>query len=160
MNDRVEYKALWRVYLYHNQQARDRNTPYQVLELAGNLLLTEGITEALTLLIGGTATAFDSTHAFIGVGDNSVAPSAAQTGLQATTNKLYKAMNSGYPQVSGTSVTFQADFLEDEANFAWEEFTVANGDSDDAINLNRRAVSMGAKEYPMVRTVELVITLS
>ncbi len=37
---------------------------------------------------------------------------------------------------------------------------MANGDSDAAVNLNRKAQSVGTKESPAVWTLELEITLA
>ncbi len=110
----------------------------------GNLLLTEGVNAMLLLLTGGSATAYNNTNARVGVGDSSTAASAAQTDLQAATNKLYKAMNATYPQVSTNTVTFQSDFLTAEANFAWNEWTIDNGAAA-AKNLNRVVQSVGTK---------------
>jgi len=115
------------------------------LEIEGNLLLNEGINEAWTLICGGTATAFNNANARIGVGDSSVAEAATQTDLQATTNKLYKAMDSGYPTFgSAQKATWRATFGSAEANFAWNEITVDNG-SVALKNLNRKVQSMGTK---------------
>jgi len=42
-------------------------------------------------------------------------------------------------------VRFRATFGPNEANFDWREWTVANGDSDAAVNLNRKVQDMGRK---------------
>jgi hypothetical protein len=47
-----------------------------------------------------------------------------------------------------------------EANFAWNEITVANGSSDTAVNLNRKVASMGTKASGAIWTVSLTISLS
>lgn len=66
-------------------------------EIDGNLLLNEGIQLLLDLLIGAGGTAYNNANSYIGAGDTNTAESAAQTGLQAPTNKLYKAMEATYP---------------------------------------------------------------
>ena len=99
-------------------------------------------------------------NAYLGVGDSNAAESASQTGLQAATNKLYKAMETGYPQRSGQTVTFRAVFTDGEANWAWEEFSVSNssgGDTGD--NLNRKVSSEGTK-VSGTWTLDLEITFS
>lgn len=118
----------------------------QVVE--GNLALQEGIVALFNLLAGETETAFDNSNAYLGVGDSSTAAADTQTGLQASTNKLYKAMDVSYPVVGAAAdkkVTFRATFGSSDANFAWEEWTVANGNSDSADNLNRKVESLGTK---------------
>src|SRR3972149_69403 len=65
---------------------------YELRLIEGNLLLNEGITALQNLLIGAAETAFNNANSYLGVGDSSTAASAGQTGLQASTNKLYKAM--------------------------------------------------------------------
>jgi len=119
--------------------------PYETLEFTRNGLLNEGINMIWTLVCGGAGTAFNATYARIGVGDSSAAYAASQTDLQASSNKLYKAMDSSYPTY-GTSqkATFKSSFATSEANFAWNEWTVDNGSSA-AINLNRKVESLGTK---------------
>jgi len=112
----------------------------------GNCLLNEGINELWTILCSAGGTKFDSGNAYLGVGDSNTAADPTQTGLQATTNKLYKAMDSGYPTYgSAQKATWRSTFGDSEANFAWNEFTVANGGSDSAKNLNRKVESKGTK---------------
>lgn len=127
----------------------------------GNLLLNEGINLVWTLVAGGSGTAFNNSNSYLGVGDSSTAESASQTGLQASTNKLYKAMDTGYPTY-GTSqkITFRSTFGGSEANFAWNEFTAANGNSDSATNLNRKVSAQGTKTSGQTWQLTLEITLS
>ena len=126
----------------------------------GNLLLNEGINELWTLVAGTGATKFD-TAAYTGVGDSATAAAAAQTGLQAVTNKLYKAMDGGYP-IYGTSqkVTYRSTYATGDANWDWNEFTVANGNSDAAKNLNRKVQASGTKTSAFSRILTLDITLA
>ena len=85
---------------------------------------------------------------------------ATQTGLQASANKLYKGMEAGYPQVSGQTITWRSVYSGAEANFAWREFTVANGNSDASSNLNRKVSSQSTKGSGQTWTLDLAITLS
>ena len=118
----------------------------QALGFRGNCLLYEGINEFWTLVAGTGATKFDNGNAYIGVGDSSTAADGTQTGLQASTNKKYNAMDTSYPTYgSSQKVTHRATFASGDANFHWQEITVANGNSDSAKNLNRKVQDMGTK---------------
>lgn len=83
----------------------------------------------------GTGTNFANANARIGVGDGTAAFAVTQTDLQGT-NKFRKAMDSGYPTVSGATVTFKSTFAPAEANFAWQEWGVFNAASG-GVMLNR-----------------------
>jgi len=61
---------------------------------------------------------------------------------------------------SAQKATWQATFGSDEANFTWNEITVANGNSDSAMNLNRKVQSMGTKASGTTWVVQVSITLS
>lgn len=159
--ERIEENCAWRILKYRSKTAYERGEPYMESEFKGNLLLNEGINELWTLVAGTGGTKFDNSSARLGVGDSSTTAAATDTGLLASTNKLYKAMNSGYPTY-GTSqkVVFRSTFDTSEANFAWNEFTVANGSDDSAKNLNRKVSSQGTKPSDQIWELELTITLS
>ena len=135
--------------------------PYRVSKFDYNLLLNEGINELLTCICGTGATKFDNTNAYLGVGDSNTAEAATQTGLQAATNKLYKAMDTSYPTY-GTSqkATWRSTFTGSDANWAWNEFTVANGNSDASKNLNRKVSAQGTKTSGQTWELTLEITFS
>ena len=155
---KTEVGGLWKVRTklekYHEDIApfkgrehvfHERYTPYEVVEQVGNCLLNEGINNMWTLICGGAATAYNNANARLGVGDSDTAAEAAQTDLQASSNKVYGAMDIGYP-IFGTSqkATFKASFDAVTANFAWNEWSVDNG-SDAALNINRKVESLGTK---------------
>jgi hypothetical protein len=129
-------------------------------EIDGNCLLNEGITALMNLLIGAAETTFANANAYIGVGDSDTAAAPAQTGLQASSNKAYKAMEATYPQIASQTVTFRSVFGSSDGNFAWKEFTVASGNSDSADNLNRKVSDQGTKASGQTWTVDLAITFS
>lgn len=160
IKDFVKMSREWVITKYKNEEDFQKDLPYEITKANGNLLLNEGITEALKLIGGITATAFNNANSYLGVGDSTTAASATQTGLQASTNKLYKAMETGYPSVTNQTITWRSVFGASEANFAWQEFTVANGNSDAAKNFNRKVSSQGTKVVNQVWTLDLVITLS
>jgi hypothetical protein len=161
MKDTIQYKTEWTVRKYANDEAFQRNESFEEAIVEGNLLLNEGIAELWDLACGlGSPTAFSNANAYLGVGDSSTAESAAHTGLQASSNKAYVGMESGYPSRSGQTVTWRAVFGSAVANFAWNEFTVANGNSDSADNLNRKVSSQGTKASGQTWTLDLAITFS
>ena len=164
--DSVRENAVWRIHKWRrygderDQQLykllRQGASPEQVTrmgfeleaveEFRGNVLLNEGI-QLLEDIITGldtTSNKWDSSNARLGVGNGTTSESASQTGLQGT-SKAFKGMDSGYPSRSGQTLSWRATFGDTEANFAWEEFTVANGDDNSAINLNRKVESKGTK---------------
>ncbi len=169
--EQIRENAVWRILKYQNPEVaelsrmgvplEDLGTPDEVLEFRGNCLLNEGINELWKLVCGDAgATAFDNSNAYIGVGNSNTDESAFQTGLQGT-SKAYKGMDSGYPTYgTGQKAVFRATFGSDDANFSWQEVTVANGNSDDAVNLNRKVQDMGTKASGTTWVVTLEISLS
>lgn len=151
----------WSVRKFASDADHAADKPYEVAKFGGNLLLNEGINELFTVLCSSGGTKFDNTNAYLGVGDSSTAESASQTDLQAASNKFYKVMDATYPTY-GTSqqVTFRTTFASGEANFAWAEFTVANGSSGTAKNLNRKVSAQGTKTAGQTWELTLVISLS
>jgi len=160
MEDVIRYRPKWIITKYACDEAFKQDEFFEKNEFDGNLLLNEGITALMNLLIGAAETAFSNANAFIGVGDSNTAAAAAQTGLQAATNKLYKAMETSYPSISDQTVTFRSVFGSSDANFGWNEFTVASGNSDASDNLNRKVSAQGTKASGQTWTVDLQITFS
>lgn len=160
MKETIKAAPVWTLTRFEDERAYISDNPYGSTIIEGNLLLNEGITGLLTLLTGGADTPFSNASSYLGVGESSTAASASQTGLQAVTNKLYKPMEATYPQISSQTVTFRSVFGATDANFAWNEFTVANGNSDAAKNLNRKVSAQGTKSAGQVWTLDLAITFS
>lgn len=156
--EHAKWQPRWRIEKYHGDICPENL--YDVNEFDGNLLLNEGITSLLTLLIGGSETAFNNANAYIGIGDGTTAATATQTGLVGT-NKTYRPMDATYPQVAGQTVTFRSTYGPNDGNHAWREFTVANGNSDSAKNLNRKVESaLRSKVNPDTWVVQLTVTIS
>jgi hypothetical protein len=138
----------------------DQDAPYAIYESEGNLALNEGLQFLLDLLIGVDQNPkFNNANAHIGVGDGTTAAAATQLGLQGA-NKSYRIMDAGYPTRTNQTVTFRATFPEGQANFAWQEWTVANGSSDSAVNLNRKVESLGTKPSTEIWRFTVQITAS
>lgn len=177
MRDNISWKAKWTINEFKDEDNEIANllknglTIEQVKQVYPeafikeeiinfNVALNEGLQELINLLCGISGTAFDDTNAYIGVGDSDTVADATQTGLQAAVNKEYKAMDSTYPQRSSQTAVWRATFGSADANFAWNEFTVANGNSDAAVNLNRKVESKGTKVSGETWTISLEITFS
>ena len=136
--------------------------PYATIEsppekIAINVLLNEGITELINLIAGlGSPTAWDNANARLGVGTDATAPSPAQTGLIA--NPVYKSMNGGFPQISGQDCIWQADFIDTEAEQAWNEESISNEATDAGDTLCRQNTALGTK--PAGQTWRLTATIT
>lgn len=130
--------------------------PYEHIERDGNLLMTAGATILWNLLIGAGGTVFSNANAYLGVGDSTTAASAGQTDLQAATNKLRKAMDATYPQVSTNTCVFRSSFGSSDANWAWAEWATFNASSSGTM-LNRKVEALGTKS---TGTWTLTVTLS
>jgi hypothetical protein len=150
--------------------------PENIEEAQGNLLLNEGIQRMLDMTMIATVTSnqvagnpWSNANAYIGVGDTATAEAATQTELlaaAAATNRFYKIMSATYPIRTNQSVDFRADFTSTEANFVWNEWTVAAGATTASgagfltgtINLNRKVQSLGTKStgtWTMTGTVTI-----
>lgn len=161
LTEKIEKSSIWRIRKFRNDEDYKRSRPYEVKTFKGNLLLNEGINELWTILCSAGGTKWDSSNAYLGVGDSSAAADAGQIGLQASTNKLYKAMDATYPTYgSNQKATWKATFGSGDANFDWNEFTVSNSNSDAGKNLNRKVSSQGTKQSGQTWELTLQITFS
>lgn len=106
--------------------------------------------------ITGTGTLFNNANSKIGVGDGTAANAAGQTDLQGT-NKFRKAMDVGYPVVSGAKVTFKSTFAPADANFAWNEWGIFNSASAGTM-LNRVLETNGIKLSTQTWILQVDIT--
>ena len=132
--------------------------PYDTRVIVGNLGLDVGLCHFVDLLIGKQSDGFQ----YIGVGNGTAATTTTMTGLIGT-SLYYKGMSLGYPQIATYPlqyIRFLTDMEPAEANFDWNEFTVANGNSDAADNLNRKVSDQGTKVSGQTWTLDLAITFS
>lgn len=134
-------------------------TPYEVIDGEGNLLMNAGITVMWTALIGGVPTYFSNATSHIGAGDSSTAAAASQTDLQASTNKVRKAMDATYPSISAQSLLLKSTFTTSDGNWAWQEWGVFNASSAGTM-LNRRVVSLGTKTSSATWVFTVTLTLA
>lgn len=149
--------------------------PYEVIEREGNLLVIGGASCLWQSLLGnGTGTAgqaltyFNNANAAIGVGDSTTAAANTQTDLQAATNKLRKAMDATYPLHTDSSgsagsltTTFRSTFGTTDANWAWQEWIIANSaTSGTGRALNRKVESLGTKTSASSWTFTVTVSLA
>lgn len=171
IREKIGWKPSWKITRYANEAAFLEGKPSDVIdakgnllpavsEFEGNVLLNEGITALLNLLIGAAETAFNNANTYLGVGDSSTGESASQTGLQAAVNKTWKAMETSYPSIASQTVTFRAVFGTSDANYDWNEFTATTSSDDSGDNLNRKVSSQGTKASGQTWTLDLAITFS
>jgi hypothetical protein len=177
-NDRISWKALWRINKFKDptdtiakKLQAGLSTAQAKIEFAkeflgdeiieNNLALNEGIGDLLDLIGGlGSPTKWDNANARLGVGDSNSTVVATQTGLQAATNKAFKAVDATWPQRTNQTLEWRATFASADANFAWEEYTIVNAADDTGKNLNRKCASKGTKVVGESWVLDLQITLS
>lgn len=124
-------------------------------------LTTAGRNHIAALLIDDSSpTPFDNSNAYLGSGDSNTAFDASQTDLQASSNKLRKAMEASYPQRSTNVLTFRSLFGTGDANWSWEEWGVFNASSS-GVMLSRKAESLGSKTSAQswLLTAELTVSI-
>ena len=153
VKDGLKLKGLWKIEKYDEKGNLIETSEFE------NLFLNSGINEIWKLVTGNGGTAFTNATAQIGVGDSTVAESATQTDLQATTNKTYKAMDTGYPTSgTGQQAVFKATFGGTDANYSWNEFVIKNATS--GICLNRKVSNQGTKASGQTWVITVTLSLS
>lgn len=123
------------------------------------MALTNAYRDYITALTTATGTFFNNANSYIGVGDSTTAFAASQTDLVAATNKLRKAMDATYPQVSTNTITFRSTFATGDANFAWQEWGVFNASSSGTM-MNRKVESLGTKTSAQSWQFTVTITIN
>jgi hypothetical protein len=156
---KLSWNPKWTIAKFASEADAKAGNAYETVVIDGNIALNDGINNLFTVLCSAGGEKYDNAGSLLGVGDSTTAEDPTQTDLQATTNKLFKVMNVGYPTF-GTSqkATWQADFGPDEANFAWNEFGVKTSTS--SILLNRKVSAHGTKTAGDVWKLSLEITIS
>jgi len=160
IKEKIGWKSEWIIEKFMSKDKETGKGPYAVERFEGNIGLQEGRQELIDIICGiGTPTEWDNTNAYIGVGSSATGEQETDTGLLGA-SKLYKAMLATYPQRSAQTAEWKSEFIDGEAEFAWEEFTVSNTNSDTGKNLNRKTASKGTKGSGEVWTVSLKITFN
>ncbi len=158
---------------YENKEALEKGI-CDIQTIRGNVLLIQGV-EAIWKRLAGAGDApgaFNADNSYIGIGDVPQEPEGGvgggilqqatsdATGLRAAANMHYSGMMTGYPAIDGNKMTFKAEFGEDDANYIWHEWTVANGDSNAATNLNLKYEPMGEKFTGAIWRITVQISLT
>jgi hypothetical protein len=158
--DMATHKTSWKLEKFASDEDVKKGNAFEKIVIEGNILMNAGINQLWTLAGGTGATKFDNANAYLGVGDSTDGEDAADTDLQAASNKLRKGMNVSYPTY-GTSqkITFQSDFTANEANYAWAEMAVFNHATVGTM-LNRKISAQGTKTSGQTWRLTLEITLS
>lgn len=161
IKEAITMKKLWTIRRFKNEKDWRADKLYNISHFENNVMLNSGLNELWELVCAATAVRFDNTNAQLGVGTDNTAEAPTQTDLIGT--NFFKAMDGGYPTY-GTSqlAIWRSTYQSAEANFAWEEFMVANGGDPGGadIGLNRKISSEGTKTAGQVWELTLQITLS
>jgi len=162
----LRWRVQWRVEKYASDAAFAAGEAFEVIEREGNMLMIGGASALWQRLIGTAVTAFDNTNAHLGVGDSTTAAADTQTDLQATSNKLRKAMDATYPQhtdstssAGAKSITYRSTFGAADANFAWNEWAVFNASTGGRM-LNRKVEPLGTKASGTTWTLTVTLSLA
>jgi hypothetical protein len=107
-------------------------------------LTTAGRDVIAAMILGEATTDFNNANSYLGVGDSTTAFSAAHTDLQASSNKLRKAMSATFPTRATNVLEFRSLFGTSDANFAWQEWASFNAPSAGTM-LQRKVESLGTK---------------
>jgi hypothetical protein len=144
--------------------------PYETLDFEGNCLLNSGINSVIMpALTGDIPHPVDGTYGCIGVGDGTLAATAAQTGLQAATNHLWNVLSAKPTTGTVQKIVATATFASADAVWVWAEIClgeVASGLPLNSANptngyaLNRLVQAMGTKAAGTSWVATLTITLS
>ena len=153
INDKVNVKGHIRIDKF------DAEGNWYAVSEANNIFLTVGTNELWKLATGQSANTFTNAQATIGIGDSTTVAAIAQTDLQATTNKTYKAMSASFPSVpSAGAIQFQAVFGGADANYVWSEFVVRHAAS--LICFDRGVSAMGTKAAGTSWTATVTLSLA
>jgi len=136
--------------------------PYEVVEKEGNLLCNVGINLLLDLLVAGGGTPYNNANAYLAVGNGVVAAAPADTDITGP-SKTYIVSDVGYPIVGTTACTWRSTFAAGDANYAWNEVALLNGNAPPAsfiLNHLVPAGGLGTKAAGASWTLSLVITIS
>lgn len=159
VSEHTHWCVTWEVSKWHDTNRKLAGfEPDEIRTAKENIVLDNGANEMLKLITGTGGSAFSAANTYIYVGTNSSAENAAQTGVLASgSNRAYARLESGYPIVDGRQMVFQAAFGDSEANFAWNEASIANGIGSNSVAMNRKVQSLGTK---VTGTWSLRITIS
>jgi hypothetical protein len=145
--------------------------PFEVAQVANNLLTTAGLTRLTSLLTGGGGQALTNTACRLGVGNGAGTAAVGDTDLSAaagSANRWFQVMDATYPSAAAGVVTFRATFGSGDGNFAWNEWgidvgtpTVSSGNTVAALLFNHKtAIAQGTKASGQTWTATASVTVS
>lgn len=164
-HESATWHCAWEVKKYwgdHSLEDRESGKvqPYEVVTGEGNTLITAGINTMLNGLIGTAITAYSNANCRIGVGDSATAPTAADTDLNAATNKTRQLADATYPSIANNVMTIQATFATGSANYAWLEWGTFNTATAGSGMLNHANPNLGTKTSASSWALKVTITIS
>lgn len=161
LHDPIEWRCHTRLDKFyddahHGAWVLGKATPYETVEIDGNMLLNGGIALIWGVFIGTSgAAALSNSTARIGVSNDSTVAAATQTSLVPTSgSQHFRPMASGYPTrnegVTPNTAQFQAAFPSGAAEFAWSSWGIDNGgpsagNSVGTVLVNRKVEALGTK---------------
>lgn len=190
----AKWTANLRIEKYNTRESYEKGVPDEIQTVEGNTATTKGLFILWNLAMGlgpadettaeyegNTITGIyplNSDNTYIAVGNGTQPASASDTQLYAQEtgeniqDYYYKQCDDYYPIVdsnNNTTLQVRATFEPSEANFAWNEWGVANGDmsnissprtADNVVLFNRRQETMGTKgdEATWVIIADLIIS--
>lgn len=166
IKEKITLNIKWKIEKFKAKNSKEiaekKLKPYATVECERDVLQHEGIIAIAYLIagIGSAKTKWDNTNARIGIGNSATGPSDTDGGLLGA-SKTYKGMNATYPQLSGDhDILFQADFVDTEAEYAWNEETIVNAATDTGDNLCRQNTALGTKPAGQTWRVTGTVTFS
>ena len=165
-----------RIEKYNNDESYRKGIPDDIQYVEGNTATTKGLFTLWHLAMGDdetTSVTFGGTtytgvyplkptddqsnvYTYIGVGDGTDTASANDTALTGS-NTEYMSCEEGFPSISSEQpnvLQVKVEFGPDDANWAWNEWGVFNGnpdspgsgrDANSVVMFNRRQEEMGTK---------------
>lgn len=160
--DGAKWKCKMHIEKYNSDESYDKGVPDEIQEVDGNTALYTGL--ALIWRLANGQGELDPTNnyylnsdnTFVGVGNSSATAAPTQEGLLGT-SVAYKEMDqttgTEYPLILDNTITVRAKFGPTEANFAWNEWGILNGDPTNTeerplstiVQMNRKVEPMGTK---------------
>jgi len=173
----LKTNTLWRIIKYADpgkKELADRcGDPFkycEVSEFERNLIVDVGKEELLKGLMaqnnsagGGGYLFFNNANSHLGVGTSNTAVAASQTNLLGTPVWIQCDVNFPQDNTPGgpyDGTLWQATAGSAVANFAWEEFGLANGNDPgtSGVLFNRRISSEGTKAAPNIWIIQMLIS--
>ena len=121
---------------------------------------TAGFAAIAGLLISDGTTPFNSSNAYLGVGDDSTAFDPSQTDLNPVVsgNKI-RVLVSTAPVRTGAAITFTCNFTTAQANWVWNENGIFNAASGGTM-LTRKVETLVTKTSAATATFTKTLTIA